>query len=141
MLTSDLLRVAVRKQKVKPRYLDAEDARATEKAEQLTEIFEGHVEKTRGEIDDEVEGAIGHGTDFLIWRGLAKLLYDRSTFETVAEADPVDIRRAVFEASAEIGPVTNEEKRQEVSPTASPGQPSPLYGGMGRAHWGYGGVI
>ena len=29
MLTSELLRVAVRKQKVKPRYLDAEDARAT----------------------------------------------------------------------------------------------------------------
>ena len=114
MLTSDLLRVIARKQSVKPRYLDTESERAQEKAEQLTTIFEAHVQKSRGEIDDEVEAAIGHGTDFLIWRGLAKLLYDRSTFETVAEAEPVDIRRAVFEASTELGPVTTKEKRAEV---------------------------
>ena len=52
MLTSDLLRVIARKQSVKPRYLDTESERAQEKAEQLTTIFEAHVQKSRGEIDD-----------------------------------------------------------------------------------------
>ncbi len=115
MLTSDLLRVKTTKNnEVIPRTLDPESEAAQDKAAELTEIFregEGH---ERGAIDEAVEAVIGYGTDFLIWRGLAKLLYDRSTFETVAEADPSEIRRAVFEASADLGPVTSDEVRQAV---------------------------
>lgn len=114
MLTSDLLRVRARKKTVTPQYLDPTSPSALEKAGQLTSIFEAHEGDPRAMIDDEVEEAIGHGTDFLIWRGLAKLLYDRSEFETVAEAPPVELRRAVFEASARLGPVTTPELRQQV---------------------------
>lgn len=119
MLTSDLLRVRTHKLTVIPRYLDPERPQAKEKAEQLVEIFEGNPDGARGDIDACVEEAIGHGTDFLIWRGLAKLLYDRCEFQTVAEADPVEIRRALFEASNELGPVVDDEVRQSVLAAAA----------------------
>lgn len=114
MLTSDLLRVRAHKLNIKPRYLDPEDAKALDKAQQLVEIFEAQADGARGDIDAAVEEAIGHGTDFLIWRGLAKLLYDRCEFQTVAAADPVLIRQAVFEASNALGPVVNAQVRHEV---------------------------
>lgn len=114
MLTTDLVRTRVRKGRVKPQYLDTDSEEARAKAAELIDIFERHAGGMRGGVDEAVDEAIGHGTDFLIWRGLAKLLYDRSEFETVASVDPQQIRRAVFEASGELGPVTGAEARTAV---------------------------
>ncbi|QDG54236.1 DUF790 family protein [Persicimonas caeni] len=114
MLTTDLVRTRVKKGRVTPQYLDTDSEEARAKAEELIDIFERHAGGMRGDVDEAVDEAIGHGTDFLIWRGLAKLLYDRSEFETVASVDPQDIRRAVFEASGELGPVTGAEARGAV---------------------------
>jgi len=108
MLTSDLVRTSVGEERVEPEYVDSSAERTREKAAELVEIFSSHRDRPRGEVDRAVDRATGYGTDYKIWRGLAKLLYDRSEFETVAPADPVDIRRAVFERAAErpgrIGP-------------------------------------
>ncbi|MFP4599795.1 MAG: DUF790 family protein [Persicimonas sp.] len=120
MLTTDLVRTRVSKGRVEPLYLDTgsgsdgEAGQALAKARELIGIFEAHAGGERGDVDESVEQTIGHGTDFLIWRGLAKLLYDRSEFETVASLDPQEIRRAVFEASGELGPVTGADARQRV---------------------------
>ncbi len=114
MLTSDLLRVKISKKKVLPRFLDATDPVALERAEGLTKTFAQGLDAPRARIDRAVDEAVGYGTDFLIWRGLAKLLHDRSTFETVAPADPVDIRRAVFARAVELGPVTSDSSRAAV---------------------------
>jgi predicted nuclease of restriction endonuclease-like RecB superfamily len=114
MLTSDLIRTRKLKGgKIEPLYLDTLRKDARHRAKQLIAIFSEHLGKTQGEIDRAVSDAIGHGTDFLIWRGLAKLLYDRCKFGTHAAADPQDIRRAVFEASARLGPVTTPALRQQ----------------------------
>lgn len=110
MLTADLLRVKKKNGVITPRWVDASSDGALEKAGTLIDAFESGRDGPRGEIDARVESLIGFGTDFLVWRGLAKLLYDRSEFETVAPADPVDIRRAVFERSAHNAP-RNEEER------------------------------
>lgn len=119
MLTSDLLRYRAKKKKIIPTYLDTSSEQAQHKAAQLTEIFEQSERARYDAIKDQVDQSIGYGTDFLVWRGLAKLLYDRSEFATVSEADPVTIRRAVFEASNELGPVTNDEVRQSVLDAAA----------------------
>lgn len=103
MLTADLLRVTRRKGVITPQLLDVENDEAQSRAEVLCELFQSHVDQPKGELDAQVDAAIGHGTDFLVWRGLAKLLYDRSTFDTVAVANPVDIRRAVWERAAAHG--------------------------------------
>ncbi len=114
MLTSDLLRVKRRKGKITPRYLDVDDDEARARATALVEIFEAHRGKPRGIIDEKVERAIGHGTDFLIWRGLAKLLYDRSEFGVDAALKPEKIREVVFEYAVAAGNPTDEEGRQAV---------------------------
>jgi predicted nuclease of restriction endonuclease-like RecB superfamily len=114
MLTTDLVRTRTKKGRVEPLYLDTDSTEAQDKARELIAIFAKNAGGQYGDVDEAVERAIGHGTDFLIWRGLAKLLYDRSEFETVASVDPQEIRRAVFEASGELGPVTGADARQKV---------------------------
>lgn len=105
MLTSDLLRVRVQKGRVEPVYLDEENPVALERAAELIALFEGALTTgaERGALDEAVEEKVGHGTDFLLWRGLAKLLYDRSEFEVRAPCDPAEIRRSVFERAAGFG--------------------------------------
>lgn len=114
MLTSDLLRVTKRKGAIKPRYLDVDDATARQRAQALVAIFEEHRDKPRGIIEDKVERAIGHGTDFLIWRGLAKLLYDRSEFCVDAPHKPEEIRQKVFDLAQAAGNPSDREPRAEV---------------------------
>ncbi len=105
MLTSDLVRVRVRKGRVEPMYLDTLSVDALEQAGALIGLFEEALANgwERGFLDESVEEKVGYGTDFLLWRGLAKLLYDRSAFEVRSVCDPVVLRRAVFERSAVMG--------------------------------------
>lgn len=114
MLTSDLLQTRIDDGRVEPEYVDPADDEAIERAERLVEIFENRVGEPRGEIDDAVDAAVGYGTDYKVWRGFAKLLYDRSEFETSAPADPVDIRREVFERAAQTEGRIGGEWRREV---------------------------
>lgn len=129
MLTSDLLRVKVttktqataKKSKtayVEPEYLDVDSPEALQRAEELVALFERHFSdaeaNTRGALEESLADLVGHGTDFVLWRGLAKLLLDRSQFETVSAVDPAEIRREVFAASARLGPVSSDAVRQTV---------------------------
>ncbi|MFB6263688.1 MAG: DUF790 family protein [Bradymonadaceae bacterium] len=100
MLTSDLLRTRIRSGRVEPEYLDARDPDRLDRADTLIGIFDEHVGESRREVDDAVDGVVGYGTDYKIWRGLAKLLYDRSEFEIRAPAEPRELRRSVFERAA-----------------------------------------
>jgi predicted nuclease of restriction endonuclease-like RecB superfamily len=113
MLTSDLVRTETRGNRVEPLYLDPDSSKAHRKAEALTSIFESHRDEPRGAIEDRVDAVVGHGTDYKIWRGLAKLLYDRSEFETVAAAEPEEIRREAFERAAD-GDIEADGWRREV---------------------------
>lgn len=99
MLTADLLRVRTYKGEIRPRYIDASHPEALALAARLIEIFAAHEGRPRHELDEELKDFLGTGTDFLLHRALAKLLHDRSTFDTAAPADPEELRRAAFEAA------------------------------------------
>jgi predicted nuclease of restriction endonuclease-like RecB superfamily len=114
MLTSDLLRARVVKGEVRPQYLEADDAEQLARAATLVELFRAHVGRTRGELDDAMSEHVGEGTDFLLHRGLAKLLSDRCEFEVDAPCDPVVLRRRVFEIAAESHPAVGESSRRIV---------------------------
>lgn len=103
MLTTDLVRTRISEGRVIPEYLDPDQTDALKKAESLVELFSKALEEgaARGEVETAVDRIVGYGTDFRIWRGLAKLLYDRSEFETRAPVDPADIRRTVFQRAAQ----------------------------------------
>ena len=119
MLTSDLLRVQVKKGQVTPQYIDPQDAQALEMAARLCACFKEYGGRPRGELLDAIEDFIGFGTDFLIWRGLSKLLYDRSEFTVDAPVDPSRLRGEVFDLAHAMGPVTTESGRRKVFEAAA----------------------
>ena len=100
MLTADLVQARVYKKEVRPRYVDAADEGKLALAGELIDVFSRHEGRPRYELARELEDLLGTGTEFLLHRALAKLLLDRSTFDTEAEIEPVELRREVFEAAA-----------------------------------------
>lgn len=105
MLTSDLAINFRRGTRVFPRLIKTDEARYLQDAARLIEIFEEFQERTRGELEAELEEYVGTGTDYRILRGLIKLLIDRCEFETCAPADPVEIRQKVFLEAGKLQPV------------------------------------
>ena len=100
MLTADLVQVRIYRGEVRPRYLQ-EGPDPLGLASRLIDIFAAHVGKPRLDLQDELKDFLGTGTAFLLHRGLAKLLFDRCSFESESPVEPEDLRRAVFEAAAE----------------------------------------
>ncbi len=101
MLTADLVQARVYKGEVRPRYIDAADPERLAVAEALIAAFAAGEGQPRYQLDDELKELVGTGTDFLFHRALAKLLFDRSRFDTAAEADPEALREALFAAASE----------------------------------------
>lgn len=99
MLTGKLVRVRYSKDRVVPSWLDTTKADWLDAAEGLLEIFRAHGGRSRGDLDAEVEEAIGDSPLQLVYRGLAKLLEDRCDFEMAARLPPEQIRDAVFRAA------------------------------------------
>ncbi len=115
MLTSDLALNFRRGDKILPRLIKTDDAGYLSDAKNLIEIFEEFQNKTRGELEAELEEYVGTGTNYQILRGLIKLLTDRCEFETHAPAEPVEIRQKVFLEARKFQPVLPEsENKKEV---------------------------
>jgi hypothetical protein len=114
MLTSDLAVSFRRGDKIFPFLIDRDNLGSLRDAASLIEIFESYAGETRGTLERELEEFIGTGTDYKILRGLIKLLFDRSEFETEAPAEPVEIRRQVFLEARKSHPVFpgSEEKEK-----------------------------
>lgn len=100
MLTADLVRASVRGGVVRPRYVDADDPALVREAERLVALFEAHVGEKVGDLDEAIADHIGDSTDYLIQRGLTKLLRDLGTFEVRAARPPEELRGRVFELAA-----------------------------------------
>ncbi|MGM0577700.1 MAG: DUF790 family protein [Myxococcota bacterium] len=105
MLTADLVRASVRRGKVRPRFVDPQDARLRAEATALVRLFEEHLGDKRGALEEAIADHIGDATDFAVRRGLVKLLMDRSTVETRAPVPPPEVREVVFEEAARAWPV------------------------------------
>jgi predicted nuclease of restriction endonuclease-like RecB superfamily len=97
MLTRDLLRARLRNGQIRPQYVDGAMG---ELATQLVELFTQHQGRPRAVLDAALAERIGERTDFLLYRGLAKLLFDRSVFIVDAKAEPREVRRRLFERAA-----------------------------------------
>jgi hypothetical protein len=105
MLTADLVVARVVRGEVRPRYVREDDPAALERARQVVEVFEAHVGRPRGALDEALAALLGEGTEFLFHRGLAKLLSDRACFEVRAPCDPARLRQRLFEEAAKVHPV------------------------------------
>jgi len=109
MLTSDLLIVKTSKGKIEPVYalLDQDNL---EIATSVIDVFQDHVDKTYGELVEELEGI--EEINFRLIRGLVQILERRCVIEADSVIDPIAARKAVFEESK--GFVTDEKERKKV---------------------------
>lgn len=120
MLTSDLAISFRRREKIFPYHIKTDNEDFLLDAENLIKIFEESLNKTRGEIQAELDDYIGTGTDFKILRGLIKLLFDRTEFETSSPAEPFEIRNKVFLEARKYQPVLpNSESKTLVLETVA----------------------
>lgn len=111
MLTADLLVARIRKDRLYPGWFKP-DGEAFERVEELVELFRDNVNGTRSDLDEGLETLVGAGTDFLIWRGLAKLLFDRTSFEIAGDVSPVEVRQRVHESAAKVWPLDDAARGQ-----------------------------
>jgi len=106
MLTSDLLRVRVDGNTISPRYITRrEGGRYLEACQQLIEIYQEHVGRTRGELERALERYESDCTNYKVYRGLAKLLEERATFQPAAQRDYTQLRRQVFSMAQRFYPI------------------------------------
>jgi predicted nuclease of restriction endonuclease-like RecB superfamily len=101
MLTGKMVRVRYAKDRIIPYYLDVQDESWRLLAEQMIELFRGQVERTRGELEEDITETFGDEASTLVHQGLAKLLEDRCEFEVEAGHPPDELRAVVFRAATE----------------------------------------
>ena len=108
MLTADLARSRTQEDTITPLFIDADDQRYQDTAEELIQIFEEHLGESKGELEDTIDQLTIADTDYKIVQGLAKLLKDECEFETVAPVEPREIRQALFEKANESYPIVRQ---------------------------------
>lgn len=107
MLTADLLRTKIRRQNVIPAYIDPNSPEYLEIAEIFINIFRSHIGKTRKELNEALSEYIEGSLDYILYRGLVKLLEDRAEFSTNSPIDPPIAREKLFKYAA----ITHKEGR------------------------------
>lgn len=107
MLTLNLARNYESGDEIKPFFIDPDNDRYQNAARELIEIFENHLGKTRGNLENEIDELTVTNTDYKIIQGLAKLLKDKCEFEMNAPSDtqPREIRTRLFEKANEEYPI------------------------------------
>ena len=100
MLTKDLVRYRVHKQRIHPQFVDPNSPELLAFAESLLALFAGASGQTRTSLQGQVNDVIAVFPDNVtIARGLEKLLFDRTEFDEDASGDHLAFRKKVFIAS------------------------------------------
>jgi len=108
VLTANLARSRTYDSTVTPLFIDTDERRYRETAETLIQIFEEHLGEPKGELEETIDELTVADTDYKVVQGLAKLLKDECEFETVAAADPREIRQQLFEKANDSYPIVRQ---------------------------------
>ena len=115
MLTKDLLRVSRAGGGYRPRFTDSEDEAL---AARVLGVYQGHVGRSRSELEAALGDIEREADDFKLVRGFAKLLEREAIFETQAPITPRRARTAAFEAAESVGVVTESERETAIESAA-----------------------
>jgi predicted nuclease of restriction endonuclease-like RecB superfamily len=108
VLTANLARSRTHEDSITPLFIDVDDQRYQNTAEELIQIFQEHLGEPKGELEDTIDQLTIADTDYKIVQGLAKLLQDECEFETVAPVEPREIRQALFEKANDSYPIVRQ---------------------------------
>ena len=111
MLTNDLLDVKVAGRILEPKLLSLRSSLQLERAETLLHLLNAYKGQSLGALNAEIQGITALEVNHKIWKGLAKVLIDDSTFEPPMlvehpDLSPSELRERVFMRSAELGLAT-----------------------------------
>jgi hypothetical protein len=115
MLHPDLIRARRRKGII--RLLYASDDKES-LAKTLVSVYDAHVGRTRGKLNEAVGGCEELGYDYKLVRGLSAILEERCVFQSRAKVLPIDARRAVFEEAANSVIATEDERKKLIATVA-----------------------
>ena len=113
MLPSSLLITRRRRDEIRPVYAQLNQGNL-EVARLLIQTYGDYVGKTKGELNEAVDGLEDLGYDYRYVRGLSTLLGRRCQVEPKATIYPVKARRQVFKMAHEKGFPTTPEARRAV---------------------------
>jgi len=108
VLTADLARSRTTDETVTPLFIDPDEERYRKTARELIQLFEDHLDESKGELEDAIDELTVADTDYKIVQGLAKLLKDECEFEIVATVEPREIRRRLFEKANDRYPIVRQ---------------------------------
>ncbi|ELZ40815.1 hypothetical protein C463_14525 [Halorubrum californiense DSM 19288] len=108
MLTADLARSRTTDETVTPLFIDPDEERYRKTARELIQLFEDHLDESKGELEDAIDELTVADTDYKIVQGLEKLLKDECEFEIVATVEPREIRRRLFEKANDRYPIVRQ---------------------------------
>lgn len=110
MLTSDLVRANVRGPDLFPALIDPDRPAFREPAGALLDAFTDAAAQgwTRAALDETVDAIAADRKDHKVVRGLAKVLFDRSTLAVESPVPPAELRDTVFRLAAARGPLALE---------------------------------
>lgn len=108
MLTANLARSRTTDEEIRPLFIDPTDEPYRETAQELIQLFEAHLDESKGDLEDAIDELTVADTDYKIVQGLAKLLKDEYEFEVVASVDPREIRQRLFEKANARGPIVRQ---------------------------------
>jgi len=108
VLTADLARSRTTDETVTPLFIDPDEERYRKTARGLIQLFEDHLDESKGELEDAIDELTVADTDYKIVQGLAKLLKDECEFEIVATVEPREIRQRLFEKANDRYPIVRQ---------------------------------
>jgi len=111
LLPSDLLVARRRGDRIIPGYAELGGS-SLELASQIIELYSEALGLKKHELNVKLSELEEWTTDYRFVRGLATLLDRRCQMQTKTSVSPTDLRRLIFQASAERGLPTSEEERK-----------------------------
>jgi predicted nuclease of restriction endonuclease-like RecB superfamily len=115
VLTKDLLRVSRAGGGYHPQFADGTHS---DLAARVLGVYQGHVDRSRADLDAALEEIEREAPDFKLVRGFAKLLERDATFETRSAVPPERARRAAFAAGESVGVVSESERETALAEAA-----------------------
>ncbi|MFP3985293.1 MAG: DUF790 family protein [Candidatus Bathyarchaeia archaeon] len=113
MLPSNLLITRKWRDTISPVYANL-DKKNLSVAELLIQMYNEHVGKKKGELNEAVEKLENLGYDHRYIRGLATLLDRRCQLEPEAPINPINARREIFKIASQKGYPTTQESRHAI---------------------------
>ena len=119
MLPNNLLSVWKRKGEIQPRYAKPSNSNE-EIANILIEAYKTHIGEKKKVLKALVVELEDKGYEYRFVRALSLLLDRKSTFICNSKADPVDLRKKIFQATEQFGlPTTSKNRRKILEIVAS----------------------